>query len=91
MKFIWDKEKNEQLAKDRDVTFEEIVIQIQEDHILDVIPGKGKYKHQFQFIVELRDYVHIVPFVEKENEIFLKTIIPSRKMTKKYLMKGDGL
>lgn len=91
MKFIWDKEKNKKLAKERGVTFEEIVIRIQEDHILDVIPGKGKYKDQFQFIVELRGYVHIVPFVEKENEIFLKTIIPSRRMTKKYLVGDDGL
>lgn len=89
MKFVWDREKNKKLAKERGITFEEIVIQIQQDRILDIIPGKGIYKHQSQFIVEVRSYVHIVPFVEKENELFLITIIPSRKMTKKYLA-GDA-
>jgi len=28
---------------------------------------------------------NVVPFIENENEIFLKTIIPSRKQTKKYI------
>jgi hypothetical protein len=35
----------------------------------------------------VNDYVHLVPFVEDEKEVFPKTIIPSRKATKKYL--GD--
>jgi len=37
------------------------------------------------FIVNIDDYAYLVPFAEKEEEIFLKTIIPSRKATKKYL------
>jgi len=36
-------------------------------------------------IVEYKNYAFMVPFVESDNEIFLKTIIPSRKATKKYL------
>ncbi len=31
------------------------------------------------------DYVYLVPFVEDEKTIFLKTIIPSRKATQQYL------
>jgi len=37
------------------------------------------------YILNINDYAYLVPFVEKEEEIFLKTIIPSRKATKKYL------
>jgi len=37
------------------------------------------------FVVKIEQYVYLVPFVEDEKEIFLKTIIPSRKATKKYL------
>lgn len=36
-------------------------------------------------VVLVKDYVYLVPYVESENEIFLKTIIPSRKATKKYI------
>jgi hypothetical protein len=31
------------------------------------------------------DYVYLVPFVEDEHTVFLKTIIPSRKATKQYI------
>lgn len=31
------------------------------------------------FIIKIDDYAYIIPFVENENEIFLKTIYPSRK------------
>ena len=57
--------------------------------LLDVIEhyNKNKYPNQLIFIVKLRNYVYIIPFVENETDIFLKTIIPSRKMKKKYL--GD--
>ena len=50
-------------------------------------PNRSKYPDQKIFVVEVDEYVHLVPFIEDENEIFLKRIIPSRKMTKKYL--GD--
>jgi hypothetical protein len=35
--------------------------------------------------LEINDYVYYVPFIEDNEKIFLKTIIPSRKYTKKYL------
>jgi hypothetical protein len=50
---------------------------------------KKKYPDQFIFIIQVEDYVYLVPFVEKENEIILKTIIPSRKATKHYLRRDD--
>ena len=54
---------------------------------LDVIdhPNQKKYPGQRVFVVKVDDYAVMVPFVESKERIFLKTIIPSRKMTKKYL------
>jgi len=41
-------------------------------------------------VLNIREYIHLVPYVETKDEIFLKTIIPSRKTTKNYLRKKDG-
>jgi hypothetical protein len=52
-------------------------------------PNQEKYKGQKIFIVNIDQYAYLVPFVESEQETFLKTIIPSRKATKKYLRGQD--
>jgi hypothetical protein len=85
--FIWKSDKNDQLKKERDVSFEQIVVQIEEGKLHDILehPNQRKYKNQKIFVVELNEYIHLVPFVEDEEYVFLKTIIPSRKATKKYL------
>ena len=84
--FGWDKEKNEKLIRERGISFEAVVAQIEAGHVLAVAQGKGKFRHQKQFILEINNYVCVVPFVEDAGQIFLKTIIPSRKLTKKFLM-----
>ena len=85
--FEWNEEKNEKLKKDRNISFEIIVSQIELGNLLDIIeqPNKDKYENQNIYVVEYENYVYLVPFVEDESKIFLKTIIPSRKATKKYL------
>jgi uncharacterized DUF497 family protein len=85
--YDWDEEKNELLKRQRNISFEIIVIQIERGKLLDVLehPNKEKYKNQRIFVVEYENYVYLVPFVEEEEKIFLKTIIPNRKATKKYL------
>jgi uncharacterized DUF497 family protein len=85
--FSWNAEKNEQLKKDRNVSFEEIIVQIEEGKLLDILehPNQSKYQDQKIFVVELNSYVYLIPYIENEEFIFLKTIIPSRKATKKYL------
>lgn len=91
MKFIdWDKTKNEKLLQERGISFEDIVVLIQEGKVLEVIdhPNQKRYPNQKIFIVMLDNYAYVVPFVEDEEKFFLKTIIPSRKMTKKYKRKG---
>jgi hypothetical protein len=86
--FEWSKEKNQKLKKERGVSFEAMVSQIEAGRILATAPGKGKFKHQKQYILEFNGYVYVVPSVEEPERIFLKTIIPSRKLTKRFLLGG---
>lgn len=93
MKYIdWNKEKNEQLKQERELSFEDILIAIEEGNLLDVVkhPNKNRYPSQKIFIVEIDKYAYLVPFVEDEEKIFLKTIIPSRKATKQYIIERRG-
>ncbi|OFY71564.1 MAG: toxin [Bacteroidetes bacterium RBG_13_42_15] len=85
--FDWNEEKNDILKKERNISFEKIVIQIELGKLLDVLehPNWKKYKSQKLFMIEYENYAYLVPFVEEDDVIFLKTIIPSRKATKKYL------
>lgn len=85
--FRWNNEKNIKLKKERGISFEDILFYIREGHLLTTIknPNPGKYGKQHIFIVNINNYAYAVPFVETENEIFLKTIFPSRKYTKKFL------
>ena len=87
MFFDWNLKKNERLKAEREISFEDIVYSIQHDGLLNILehPKKNRFPHQRIFIVNVNDYAFIVPFVEEEGITFLKTIIPSRKMTKKYL------
>jgi len=86
MNFRWNAEKNKLLKEDRNVCFEDVVTQILEDKVLDIIkhPNANQYPHQKMYIVCLQNYVHMVPYVKEKDEIFLKTIVPSRKMNKIY-------
>lgn len=92
MKYIdWNEIKNTYLKADRGIGFEDIQAAIEEGKILADLehPLKSRYPNQKVLIVEFGDYVYIVPYVEDDTKIFLKTIYPSRKMTKKYLKKGE--
>lgn len=90
MKLInWNSEKNQLLLEERGVSFEDVVVLIQQGEFLDIIEhsNKEKYPNQKVFVLEIDNYAFLIPFVETDEEIFLKTIIPSRKATKNYL--GD--
>lgn len=88
--FDWDKDKNEWLKIERDISFEDVIQAVDEGKMLDIIshPNKSRYPNQEMLIVDINKYAYIVPLIEDEEKVFFKTIIPSRKMTKKYLMKG---
>ena len=89
--FEWSDDKNEKLKNERGISFEEVVFCIANGYILDIVPhpSQNKYPDQKMFIVNIDNYAYLVPFIEKGEVIFLKTIIPSRKATKKYLKGGE--
>lgn len=86
--FNFSADKNASLIRERNISFEEIIAAIEDGKVLDIVehPNQQKFSHQKMYIVYADDYVYLVPFVEEGNgEIFLKTIIPSRKAKKQYL------
>ncbi len=86
-RFNWNEEKNIGLKQQRGISFEEIVFQIENDFLIAIVehPNKRRYKDQKMYVVNVDNYIYLVPYVETKEEIFLKTIIPSRKATKKFL------
>ena len=83
----WNSTKNQQLIAERGISFEDVVFYLQQGELLDDIehPNEEKYSHERVFVINIDDYVCLVPYVENRKEIFLKTVIPSRKATKQYL------
>jgi hypothetical protein len=88
--FRWSHEKNEQLKAEWKMSFEEIVLAIEADGLLDIVrhSNPGKYPNQRMFVVAVEQYAYLVPFVEEADHYFLKTIIPNRKATRNYLKGG---
>ena len=87
MIFDWNNEKNMMLKRDRNISFERIIVAIEQDNLLDILehPNKEKYPNQLLLLVEIDRYVYVVPCVLENDVCFLKTIFPSRKYTSKYL------
>lgn len=85
--FRWSPEKNDMLRADRGISFESMVVAIESGGLLDILahPNRAKYPKQRILVVALDNYVYLVPFVEEESHLFLKTVIPSRKATRDYL------
>ncbi len=85
--FRWDNDKNELLKQSGGVCFEQVVLLMEKGEVLDNLehPNQEKYPGQKIAIVMIEAYAYIVPYVESNDEIFFKTIIPSRKATNKYV------
>lgn len=86
----WNAEKNQWLMSERGVSFEDVLFALQSERLLDdlVHPNKNKYPNQRIFVVEIDAYAWLVPYVENEDEIFLKSIIPQQE-GHKTLFKGE--
>jgi len=86
-KIDWNAEKNQRLRHERGITFEDVLFALQSGGLLDdvVHPNQDKYPQQRVLVVKIDDYAWLVPYVESETGLFLKTIIPSRKATRQYL------
>ena len=89
--FAWNSEKNELLKAERGISFEEVVLNIQLGNEVDIFehPSQERYPGQQISVVVIEGYAYLVPFIENEEEIFLKTIIPRRKATIQYLGGSD--
>jgi hypothetical protein len=87
--YDWNDTKNALLKNLRGVSFEQVVLAIVSGDLIDRLkhPNPERYPNQRVFLVKIEDYIYSVPFVEDDNKIFLKTIIPNRKATKEHL--GD--
>ncbi|CCE23471.1 BrnT family toxin [Methylotuvimicrobium alcaliphilum] len=85
--YNWNSNKNQELILERAVSFEEAIFHIEHGGQLDDIvhPNASDYPNQRIFVICIKEYVYLVPYVESEDEVFLKAIIPSRKFTKLYL------
>jgi len=86
--FDWNDEKSESLEKARGICFEDVVIHIQNGCVLEVIkhPNRDRYPKQNVIVLDIEGYVYLVPYVKSRGTRFLKTIIPSRKATREYLL-----
>lgn len=84
MNYEWNDEKNNILKNsDRRVSFEDVIFALKNEQLVDVIPSPT-HKNQECLVVNINEYIYIVPFVQNNEVIFLKTIYPSRKHTKYY-------
>ena len=86
--FDWNEEKNLQLIERRGISFESVVSTIEQGGVVDVLehPNQDRYPGQMIYVVEIGEYIHLVPFVTRpDGTRFLKTIIPSRKAMRDYL------
>ncbi|WP_163560286.1 DUF4258 domain-containing protein [Halomonas sp. NO4] len=83
----WNAAKNQTLMIERGISFEDVLFALQSGALLDdmVHPNTEKYPNQRMLVVRIDDYAWLVPYVEDDRELFLKTIIPSRKATRDYL------
>lgn len=89
--FRWDPVKNERLKSGRGISFEEIVLAVEDGGLKDILvhPNQRRYPGQIVFVVAYRGYVFLVPSVEEGEHYFLKIVIPSRKATRDYLEMDD--
>ena len=89
MKFLWNENKNDSLKHARKISFEQIILSIENKQVVDVMehPNQKKYKGQIFILVESNNYVYVVPasISDSGEECHLKTIYPSRKYTNKFL------
>ena len=85
----FNQDKNTKLKLIRGIGFDEVSKIIKKNKILKVIdnPNKKKYQNQKLLLIQIKKSIFVVPFVEEKNYIFLKTIYPSHKYTKKYFIK----
>ena len=86
--FEWNEEKNQLLKNTRNISFEDIILAINEWNLLDIVKNQSSnHEWQYCFVVWIEKYAFVVPFAKEGNKAFLKTIFPDRRYTKIYFDK----
>jgi uncharacterized DUF497 family protein len=90
--FSFSPEKNRKLIETRKISFEQVIEAIEVGPLVRSVdhPNQDKYPGQMIALVSINDYIFMVPYVKNGENVFLKTIIPSRKATKDYLKGGNN-
>lgn len=90
--FRWNPEKSAVLKQERGVSFEQIVVAVESDGLIDIVshPNPARFPSQRILVVNCDGYAYLVPYVEDADCYFLKTVIPSRKATRDYLKRGES-
>jgi len=86
MKYEWSPAKNEWLKEHRNISFEQVIFHLLQGDVWRVAdhPNQDRYPGQKIYFVIVEDYICLVPHIVEHDQIFLKTIIPSRKATRVY-------
>ena len=86
MRYEWDPKKNEWLKKERSISFEQVIYHLSQGDVWKISdhPNQIKYPDQKIYFDIINNYIYLVPFIREKHQIFLKTIIPSRKATQEY-------
>jgi uncharacterized DUF497 family protein len=86
MKYEWNPEKNEWLKKEREISFEQVIFHLSQGDLWKIAdhPNQDKYPGQKIYFVIIEQYIYLVPYIRDKDQIFLKTIILSRKATQEY-------
>jgi len=84
--YRWNEDKNSILKSTRGFSFDDVVLELSNNGILDNYkhPNTKKYPNQFIYVISLKEYIYYIPYVLDGDDIFLKNIIPSRVLNKKY-------
>ncbi|HQS67588.1 MAG TPA: toxin [Sulfuricurvum sp.] len=84
--YRWNEDKNSILKSTRGYSFEDVLEALSKEGVLDHYkhPQSDKYPNQYIYVISLGEYIHYIPYVTDGDDIFLKNIIPSRKLNKHY-------
>jgi len=89
MLHTWDFDKNTFLKEHRNISFERIIIAIEQGDLIDILehPDQSKYDGQKLYVVLIENYCWVISFKDNEDKSIRKliTAFPSRKLTRKYL------
>ncbi len=86
--FDYSKEKDFLLKETRKISFEDVIEAVSKGkQIADLKHASKKYPNQRLLVVQIDKYIYVAPYVfdKQRKRYFLKTVYPSRKLTKKYI------